>query len=150
MATPRWPDNDYPADRTGAWRYRTLVLHRATMPGRGSVDAVAVSADGLRVVSGGDDGMLRVWDLDTGTLLHTLTGHVGSVDAVAVSADGRHAASGGKDGTVRVWDLEQGVEVASFASDSTIVCLGATPSSTRVLAGTSTGPVHILELRGYE
>ena len=62
--------------------------------------AVAVSADGRRAVSGGDDGTVRVWDLDAGTVLHTLTGHDGWVGAVAVSADGRRAVSGG-DGTGR-------------------------------------------------
>ena len=31
-----WPDPDVTAGRSGAWRYRTLVLHRAGMPGRGS------------------------------------------------------------------------------------------------------------------
>jgi hypothetical protein len=31
-----WPDADLTAGRSGLWRYRTLVLHRAAMPGRGS------------------------------------------------------------------------------------------------------------------
>ena len=56
---------------------------------------MAVSADGRRAVSGGRDGTVRVWDLDTGAPLHTLTGHGGWVHAVAVSADGRRAVSGG-------------------------------------------------------
>lgn len=34
--TRRWPKPDYPAGRSGSWRYRTLILHRAAMPGRGS------------------------------------------------------------------------------------------------------------------
>ena len=72
------------------------------------------------------------------------------MQAVAVSADGRRAVSGGDDGTVRVWDLEEGVELAFFASDSKITELAVTPAGTRVIAGTSTGPVHLLELCGYE
>ena len=120
-------------------------------PSAGGRAAAAVSADGRRAVSGGDDGTVRVWDLDTGALLHTLTGHDGGVNAVAVSADGRRAVSGGSDdGTVRVWDLEEGVEFAFFAADSTITELAVTPAGTRVIAGTSTGPVHLLELCGYE
>ena len=74
---------------------------------------MAVSADGRRAVSGGSDGTVRVWDLDTGAPLHTLAGHDGPVEAVAVSADGRRAVSGGDDGTVRVWDLANGKRVAS-------------------------------------
>ena len=33
---PLWPDPDYTAGRSGSWTYRTLVLHRAAMPGRGT------------------------------------------------------------------------------------------------------------------
>ena len=91
-----------------------------------------------------------MWDLGSGAPLHTLTGHHGWVNPVAVSADGRRAVSGGEDRSVRVWDLEQGTALASFASDSKITVLAATPPGTRVIAGTSTGLVHCLQLCEYE
>jgi len=66
---------------------------------------VAVTADGTTALSGGGDGTVRVWDLATGQLRATLTGHI-SVSSVAVTPDGTTAVSGGSyDGTVRVWDL---------------------------------------------
>lgn len=33
---PRWPQPDEIYGRSPAWTYRTLILHRAAMPGRGS------------------------------------------------------------------------------------------------------------------
>lgn len=33
---PRWPAPDVTAARSALWRYRTVVLHRAAMPGQGS------------------------------------------------------------------------------------------------------------------
>lgn len=33
---PAWPEPDAKFGRSHAWRYRTLVLHRAAMPGKGS------------------------------------------------------------------------------------------------------------------
>jgi WD40 repeat protein len=72
------------------------------------------------------------------------------VAAVAVSADGCRAISGGTDGTVRMWDLTQGAELASLVSDSSITAMAATPVGVPVVGGTSTGPVHLLELCGRE
>jgi WD40 repeat protein len=48
---------------------------------------------------------VRVWDLDGGELLATLTGHEDWVVAVAVTPDGDRIVSGSGDGTVRVWEL---------------------------------------------
>jgi small GTP-binding protein len=65
-----------------------------------------VTADGRRAVSGGYDGMIRVWDLERRACLASLEGHSGYINAVAVTADGRRAVSGGQDNKVRIWDLE--------------------------------------------
>ncbi len=52
---------------------------------------------------------LKVWELETGTLLRTLEGHTSSVDAVAITPDGKRAVSGSSDTTLKVWELETGV-----------------------------------------
>jgi WD40 repeat protein len=67
------------------------------------VSAVAVSADG-QVVSGGDDGVLGLWDPRAPEHPGRELGrHDGPVRAVAVSADGQ-VVSGGDDGVLRLWD----------------------------------------------
>ncbi len=88
----------------GAARRRAQM----TLKGHGGgVWAVAALADG-RVLSGGSDGAVRLWDVAQGVELHAWTRHSGEVYAVAVTPDGRRAVSGSVDETVRVWDLEQG------------------------------------------
>jgi len=62
-------------------------------------------------VSGGNDAAVRVWDLESGELLHQpLTGHDGDVNALALGESHGRAvvASGGNDGTVRLWDPVSG------------------------------------------
>ena len=69
---------------------------------------MAVSADGRRAVSGGGDGTVRVWDLDTGHRLHTLTGHTAGCARWRSARTAAAPSPAASDGTVRVWDLDTG------------------------------------------
>ena len=62
---------------------------------------MSVTPDGTLVVSGRQDNTLRVWELETGAILRTLTGHSHRIASVSVSADGQRAVSGSWDQTVR-------------------------------------------------
>jgi WD40 repeat protein len=68
---------------------------------------VAFSPDGKAVVSGGEDGMVRLWDLsgkDPQAKL-PVRGHDDEIRQTALSPDGRTLATTSWDGTLRLWDL---------------------------------------------
>src|SRR5262249_37334571 len=90
------------ASRESPALVRTFVGHED------KAAAVAVTADGRRVLSGSHDHTLRLWDLQTGRLLRSFVGHKGGVFMVATVPDGRGALSASGDGTIRLWDLETG------------------------------------------
>ena len=59
---------------------------------------MALSADGQWLAGGGSDGIIRLWETESGRLLVTLQGHAGAVRCVALSGDGRLVASSNQDG----------------------------------------------------
>jgi WD40 repeat protein/serine/threonine protein kinase len=69
----------------------------AALPAGWSGTAVAVTDDGRAALTGGADGLLRLWDLPGARLLRTVPAHRHRVDAVALSGDGRLALSGSSD-----------------------------------------------------
>jgi WD40 repeat protein len=53
--------------------------------------------------SAGDDGIIRLFDIDTGKEIRQYKGHEGKVEQLAVSADGRTLAAKSVDKTIRIW-----------------------------------------------
>ncbi|MEG4111641.1 MULTISPECIES: WD40 domain-containing protein [unclassified Microcoleus] len=66
-------------------------------------DSVAISGDGLTLVSGCDDNTINIWNLQTGELLSALQGHSGTVYSVAIAPSGNLLASGSADQTIKIW-----------------------------------------------
>jgi len=83
---------------------------------------LALSPDGKKLASVGDDMVCRVWDVATGKKLLELRGHeektpthyLSMLYAVAWSADGKRIATGDKVGHIVVWDSETGASVGTM------------------------------------
>jgi WD40 repeat protein len=67
--------------------------------------ACALSADGRWAISGGEDGLLRIRDIETGKELARWQAHEAAVTALTFSPDGKLLVSGARDGTLRVWNI---------------------------------------------
>ncbi|KIK81953.1 hypothetical protein PAXRUDRAFT_832528 [Paxillus rubicundulus Ve08.2h10] len=69
--------------------------------------SVIISPDNKLLVAGSEDKHIRVWNLETGEFLRTLSGHCGEVYALAFTSDSGTLLTASGDHTVRVWDATQ-------------------------------------------
>jgi WD40 repeat protein len=78
---------------------RTLEGHS------GSVNAVAVTPDGRKAVSGSFDNTLKVWDLEKGEVIATFTGE-SPIFCCAIASGGVTIVAGEKSGRMHFLRLE--------------------------------------------
>jgi WD40 repeat protein len=100
---------------------------------------VDIAADGRRMLSGGMDKTIRLWDVQTGAQLKKLIGHSDLVTSVAFLPDGRRAVSCSVDRTVRLWDLLTGAEKNSITVPERPYRLTVSPDGRRVAIGNRSG-----------
>ncbi|MGW5456792.1 NB-ARC domain-containing protein [Nocardia sp. NPDC003979] len=97
---------------------------------------VSVSVNGSTLASGGEDGVLKLWDLATGSPVRRCSGHTGWIHATAVAPDGSVVATGGDDADIRLWDTESGSVIAVLAGHTRRVrSLVFTHDGTRLVSG---------------
>ncbi len=76
----------------------------------GAVNKTAFSPIELKLATGHYDGLIAIWDMQTGALLFEL-GSDGVIESLAFSPDGRLLASGNsfENGEISIWDAQSGV-----------------------------------------
>ena len=84
-----------------------------------------------RLATGSLDKTAKIWDLESGKQILTLSGQKGNVYSVAFSPDGKRLAIGSK-----IWDLESGKEVITLSKDdSDTESVAFSPDGKRLATG---------------
>jgi WD40 repeat protein len=97
------------------------------------IGGLAASADGRQFVTGGNDGVVRLWASDQeGAPLRSFGSHSGSINTVALSPDGALVLSGGADGRANLYNTGDSTLRFSF-SHPTAVRSVAFASSSRIV-----------------
>lgn len=101
-------NNDNPADPSGSLAVLDLRTggHRSleALPVNAWITGVAFTPDGTSILGRSFDGGVRVWDITSGSIVHTFTAQASGMNVVVVPS-GRTALAGGEDGSVVAWDL---------------------------------------------
>jgi WD40 repeat protein len=123
------------------------------LPHTQMVSTVAFSSDGARMLSGSQDGTVKLWDTASGRLIRTFE-HESEVNSVAISPDGAFVVSGGqarssdKNG-LKLWDAASGRLIrtlnasASSLAGATVDSLAFLPDSPRLIAGYGDGTMRL-------
>lgn len=72
--------------------------------------ALAFTPDG-RLISGGGDGIVWLWDPETGESIQKIADLTRKVVALALSADGKSLATSSSDDVIRLWDLSSSTPI---------------------------------------
>ncbi|WP_341528444.1 NB-ARC domain-containing protein [Nostoc sp. UHCC 0302] len=107
-----------------------------------------LSGTGGILVSSSADQNIKLWNIETGECLKTLTEHQATVWSVAFSPNGHMLASGGADQIVRIWDAETGECVDVLQGHTNAVLSVAFSPIEQILATVSADQtVRIWDLR---
>ncbi|WP_333237885.1 TIR domain-containing protein, partial [Microcoleus sp. AT13-A5] len=131
-------------DASGDARERNLLQGH-----EGSVLSVALSLDGKTIVSGSQDGTVRLWDTSGKAIGQPFKGHEGSVLSVALSLDGKTIVTGGGDGTVRLWDTSGKAIGQPFKGHKGEVnSVAFSPDGKTIVSGSSDKTVRLWDTSG--
>ena len=74
---------------------------------------MAFSPDGRLLAATRGDGLVNLWDVETGAVLQTLSGHGGPVNSVAFLGERRFLTTS-DDRTIKLWDVGTGETVLTL------------------------------------
>jgi WD40 repeat protein len=110
----------------------------------GKVRALAFRADGKQLASGGDDQVVRLWDLEAGKAVWEAAGHNREITGLAFSPDKKRLVStsgdvmvrSNKPGEVKLWDLLTGRDCLTLTGGGKCLFGGAafSPDGLRLYA----------------
>jgi WD40 repeat protein len=127
------PNQQHCAAGCGDWNVRVWdsqtgdLLQTLAIKGvKASVRKVKYSPDGKHIAAvtydedtffwPGEDGVVHLWDAETGAYLHRLEGHKGDIEKIAFSRDSKQITSTGEDKTIRTWDIQTGKQLRGSSS----------------------------------
>lgn len=103
-----------------------------------TINSLAFSSDGKRLVSGANNGTIKIWDTKTWKEYSVNGQHLESVNSVAFSPDGCLIASGSDDKKIKIWNVQnqQCSEIYTLEKhDKAVTAVVFTPDGQKLISG---------------
>jgi len=128
----------------------SLLLLEAEQVVRESFDHLAINAGGAFLVSGGESGKLRVWELPEGHELRALGSHSEGISGLAfVPGEDDTLVSSALDGTVCLWNAREGEQLGTIdATVGQVNCIQVSPDGKSLAVGGNDPSVQLWSLPG--
>jgi len=115
---------------------------------RQRVFAVALSPDGQRIASAGEESVIRLWQANDGVQAK-LEGLTSNADCVAISPDGRTVAAGSSKGTICLWRTDNGSLIDTLSEHKEwVFSIGFSRDGRTLISASADGTVGRWELNG--
>lgn len=135
------------------WNLATGGLRQSFSAHNREATRVLVTPNGQQLITAGEDGIIRIWDLAAGlqtgsfSPVQTITGHNSAILAIAISSDGKTLASGGWDGSVKLWDLATGSLQQTLEGHSQLVgAIAISPDGKTLATGSRDRTIRLWNL----
>ncbi|KAF8553717.1 WD40 repeat-like protein [Imleria badia] len=113
----------------------------------GIAETLAYLPDGRRVVTGSDDGTVKVWNLERGDQEGTSMKCKRDVFGLAVTRDGTRIISGDEDGSIKVWDVEFHELIREWTHEGGCFDISISPDDRLIAVADKTVIVYTVEGR---
>jgi len=115
-----------------------------------NVYSVAWSPDGTKIVSGSQDGTIKIWNAITGVNIKTFTGQ-SDVYSVDWSPNGKDIVSGSRDGTIGIWNATTGVNLRIInATENVVRAVAWSPNSSYIVSSDATLLITVNEIHIWD
>jgi len=124
------------------------------------VNSAVFSPDGKSIVTASYDNTAKIWDAQSGWLLHSLEGHTDRVNFAVFSPDGKTIVTASGDKTAKIWDAQCGrllhsleghtswVESAAFSPDGKSIVTASWDDKTPIIWDAQSG-LLLRTLKGH-